>query len=1054
MKKLVMVLAALVLLTIMACSSGGDNVIPPQQTLQQSVVIEPSSETTELSDGAKVTFDAGLVNAATTAVIKKYDSSPTSVGDATQLSPTYEIEIPIANIADLANDDSDFTTFITFEIPVQTSLRNIASKALIFSSIPDDAYKVSNVVIDYTSDKLQLFGNYVVQGEKTVVRVSKSTIAKVKQKATDAKVKIQVTILNVKSYFNIGEKLYKVTGTNLADDFKDVTSLGLSDQMLGGKTPLVLIHGWQQGLDKGSKNPHKTLWQNFINYFYSSAELQQKYVLYSYRYDSDHSIDENAQRLGEIINDCFGDAQKIVILAHSMGGLISHYYIQKNYNNGASRVLRLVTLGTPYHGSPLVQLGLNETMLTAQQGIATSAYLTLALGTPGTLDLKWDNFDANPSILSGNSTLLKLNTDMRHQELYFAFGGKIETPSAHGISYENYYKKNEKLSYASNDAIVPLVSAFNNGHPAGFNQIGPMVDYDHSQMAQGRTGDTSDPLFTQIKNVLVTEYTISGQVTYNGTGLAGVNVTLTREGNSAVAVTDANGVYTFIKATNGTYTLTFAASGYSFDPSTKSITVNGENVLIVNNIIATAAAASAAVAQWAKTVMAGNSGSYLEAVSVASDGSVYVAGYVSGIGTYDFGNSVTAAGTSNSHNIILVKYNSSGVAQWAKTVNTGKDSEFRAVSVASDGSVYAAGYIWGAYTYDFGNSVTATGSGYNDSILLVKYNSSGVAQWAKNVNTGESSEFRAVSVASDGSVYATGYIRGAGTHNFGNNVTATVGDIASTLLVKYNSSGVAQWAQTAVVGNSSIFSAVSVASDGSVYVAGSIQGTVDFGNSVTATGSDNNYCILLVKYNSSGVAQWAKSELGDSDFYAVSVAPDGSVFAAGDFYGPGTHNFGNGVTATGTAVGNNILLVKYNSSGIAQWAKTVTAADTQSGFYGVSVASDGSVFAAGYIAGYAFGEIGTFDFGNSVTATGYYMTESYTYPKIILVKYNSSGVAQWAKTVTSNNSYPSTISDVSVALDGSIYAAGFIYRGIHDFGNSVTATATNATYNMLLVKYY
>ena len=84
-----------------------------------------------------------------------------------------------------------------------------------------------------------------------------------------------------------------------------------------------------------------------------------------------------------------------------------------------------------------------------------------------------------------------------------------------------------------------------------------------------------------------TGYTISGQVTYNGTGLAGVTVTLAGTGSSAV--TAANGVYTLTNVANGTYTMSFSASGYSFNPSTKSITVNGENVLIVNNIIATAA---------------------------------------------------------------------------------------------------------------------------------------------------------------------------------------------------------------------------------------------------------------------------------------------------------------------------------------------------------------------------------------------------------------------------------------------------------------------------------
>ena len=65
-----------------------------------------------------------------------------------------------------------------------------------------------------------------------------------------------------------------------------------------------------------------------------------------------------------------------------------------------------------------------------------------------------------------------------------------------------------------------------------------------------------------------------------------------------------------------------------------------------------------------------------------------------------------------------MKYNSSGVAQWAQTVTAGsRSSDFNSVSVASDGSVYAAGYISGTGTYNFGNSVTATGA-YDGIITL------------------------------------------------------------------------------------------------------------------------------------------------------------------------------------------------------------------------------------------------------------------------------------------------------------------------------------------------
>jgi hypothetical protein len=109
-------------------------------------------------------------------------------------------------------------------------------------------------------------------------------------------------------------------------------------------------------------------------------------------------------------------------------------------------------------------------------------------------------------------------------------------------------------------------------------------------------------------------------------------------------------------------------------------------------------------------------------VSATSDGSVYASGYIYGNG-YDFGNGVTATGIDIGNNcIILVKYNNSGTAQWAKSLKgESMDSSFTGVSATSDGSVYALGYIKGTGTYDFGNSVTATGTFNSINPILIKY---------------------------------------------------------------------------------------------------------------------------------------------------------------------------------------------------------------------------------------------------------------------------------------------------------------------------------------------
>jgi hypothetical protein len=61
-------------------------------------------------------------------------------------------------------------------------------------------------------------------------------------------------------------------------------------------------------------------------------------------------------------------------------------------------------------------------------------------------------------------------------------------------------------------------------------------------------------------------------------------------------------------------------------------------------------------AQWARTVSTGNEESYFYSVAVDAGGNVYAAGRIGGMGSYNFGGSVRAAGTYSGANVVLVKY--------------------------------------------------------------------------------------------------------------------------------------------------------------------------------------------------------------------------------------------------------------------------------------------------------------------------------------------------------------------------------------------------------------
>lgn len=69
------------------------------------------------------------------------------------------------------------------------------------------------------------------------------------------------------------------------------------------------------------------------------------------------SIDEMADQLSRRIDEiCRATgSEKIVVVAHSMGGLITRAYMARR---GSGNILKFITLGSPHHGTRLARLGL------------------------------------------------------------------------------------------------------------------------------------------------------------------------------------------------------------------------------------------------------------------------------------------------------------------------------------------------------------------------------------------------------------------------------------------------------------------------------------------------------------------------------------------------------------------------------------------------------------------------------------------------------------------------------------------------------------------------
>ena len=170
--------------------------------------------------------------------------------------------------------------------------------------------------------------------------------------------------------------------------------------------------------------------------------------------------------------------------------------------------------------------------------------------------------------------------------------------------------------------------------------------------------------------------------------------------------------------------------------------------------------------------------------------------------------------------------------------------------------------------------------------------------------------------------------------------------------------------------------------------------------------------IFLVKYNSSGTKQWTKQFGNSSVDSANGLAIDSS----------------NNIYVTGMDNGTNFFLGKYNSSGTEQWQ--VLIGGTASFGYKTIVDSSDNIYVAGYTSSYPSSLHGNSSAG-SVDG--------------ILLKYDSSGTRQWTKQFGSSG-YDMSMG-ITVDNSSNIYVTGYTDGGLDTNTNSGGNDAFIIKYN-------
>ena len=237
-----------------------------------------------------------------------------------------------------------------------------------------------------------------------------------------------------------------------------------------------------------------------------------------------------------------------------------------------------------------------------------------------------------------------------------------------------------------------------------------------------------------------------------------------------------------------------------------------------------------------------------QALSLDSEGNVYVTGSFTNKATFNSTDHKSKSVSGNGQTTFLAKYTSAGHLVWIQTgvsssagLNCGTGL---AINSSAD-SVYLSLQAQANTTFSSENGTSSTVSGTGTwHTLLAKYNTAGDFQWAQPNQASPNSLPQGVAVDADDNAYVTGWMENETTFFSanGNNITVTgfspgqsntdyPGD---AFIAKYNNKGDVQWVNH-IGGYKAIGTSVAALPNGEVSVTGFIGNVDDDGTSEAET---------------------------------------------------------------------------------------------------------------------------------------------------------------------------------------------------------------------------
>lgn len=357
-------------------------------------------------------------------------------------------------------------------------------------------------------------------------------------------------------------------------------------------------------------------------------------------------------------------------------------------------------------------------------------------------------------------------------------------------------------------------------------------------------------------------------------------------------------------------------------------------------------------------------------------------------GNFIIGGVVKPDTATGSKDFITLKYDPNGSLLWSQQYSNpfalkGKD-DMSALALDSVSNVYVTGRSF---------------NGSNDDFITIKYNGDpGTQSWLRTYDAGGDDRSVAIAVDHAGNILITGE------SDNGNNFDYRT--------IKYDSAGSFIWTKNynAPSNQDDLPSALTIDENDNVFVTG--VNDVDLGPTI-------NYDFQTVKYSSAGNPLWAirtGNAVPQNDFpNSIVVDGSGNVFVTGK----------SDQNIAPVQSDNDVMTVKYNSSGNIQWSGPVYYAGSRlsSDDFGYSIFSDGANI---YVAGGAVNNI--------------------TQRDATVIKYDATtGNQVWVKNYNGEGDFNESVKAITVDANNNSYAVGYSFEENNNLNAILTKIDQNGS---------